>query len=164
MLLCEYLRLYVFMHICIHIFHAHIYICASIDVCFNIPKSSHIHMLIYKHMDKHIHVYTYVLFLCVYVMIFQCLSMCTCACTFWCMYHTHANMCIIKNVKIYAHLNFFIWTKISFNTNLTYKTKLIKVFFFFFFWIVLHSEPCSESLEKIHLDEVKKQQNVQFWS
>ena len=75
-------------------------------------------------MDKHIHVYTHMLFLCVYVTIFWCLSMCTYECTFWCMYHTHINMCIIKNVSIYAHLKIFIWT----NTYLTNTTKCIKGF------------------------------------
>ena len=34
-------------HICIHISHAHIYIYASIHVCMNMSRSSHIHMLIY---------------------------------------------------------------------------------------------------------------------
>ena len=50
MFLCEYLRLYVY--ICIHISHAYMYIYASIHVCFNMSKSSHIHMLIYKYVTE----------------------------------------------------------------------------------------------------------------
>ena len=36
-------------YICIHLSHAHMYIYASIHVCFNMSKSSHIHMLKYKY-------------------------------------------------------------------------------------------------------------------
>ena len=99
-------------------------------------------------------------FLCVYGTIFQCLSMCTYACTSWCMYHTNANMCIIKKVGIYVHLNIFIWTKISFNTYLTHATLLTKVFFQLS-WIE-KVMPYSESLEPIHLDGVKKQNMFSF--
>ena len=36
-------------HMCIHISHPHMYICATIHMCFNMLKSSHIHMIIYKY-------------------------------------------------------------------------------------------------------------------
>ena len=72
------------------------------------------------------------------------------------MYHTHANMHLINNVSIYAHLNIFIWTKISFNTYLTHITKLIKVFL----QLSWKNEPSSESFELIHLDGVNKQNKV----
>ena len=128
MLLCEYLRLYVFICMCTYAYtylmHTHTSMPAF--MCFNM-SNLHIYICYYIniHMDKHIRVYTHVLFMCI------CDNISFPKHVHICMYipmHvpypcTHV---LHKNVSIYAHLNIFIWTKISFNTYLTHRTKLIK--------------------------------------